>query len=187
MTQLSIFSTQTADVDAAPKPVFCTSHAERISEQLQTRGINFGRWSTKPLLRPGAGQEEILNSYEAEITALHRKENYQTIDVMRVNPDQNQTKTAQLRQQFLHEHRHAEDEVRCFVEGRGLFSLHINEEVIQVLCETNDWITIPAETRHWFDMGATPNYCVIRFFQKSEGWIAKFTKDTIARRYPYLD
>jgi 1,2-dihydroxy-3-keto-5-methylthiopentene dioxygenase len=106
------------------------------------------------------------------------------VDVMRVGGDQPSGEP--LRQTFLREHQHAEDEVRFFVEGRGLFSLHINGEVLQLICEANDWIAIPAETRHWFDMGANPNYCVIRFFKKSGGWAASFTDDPIASHYPGL-
>jgi 1,2-dihydroxy-3-keto-5-methylthiopentene dioxygenase len=55
-----------------------------------------------------------------------------------------------------------------------------------VNCETNDWITIPAGTRHWFDMGSHPNYCVLRFFKNAKGWIASFTDDPIADLYPGL-
>ena len=77
-----------------------------------------------------------------------------------------------LRQTFLQEHQHQEDEVRFFVEGCGLFSLHIDDEEIQVSCQAHDWIMIPAGTRHWFDMGTNPSYCVIRFFNNSEGWLA---------------
>ncbi len=81
---------------------------------------------------------------------------------------------------------HAEDEVRFFVEGCGLFCLHIGNEVVQVLCETNDWISIPAGTPHWFDMGETPCFCTLRFFNNPNGWVAEFTGDTIAERYPLL-
>ena len=58
--------------------------------------------------------------------------------------------------------------------------------MLQVNCETNDWITIPAGTRHWFDMGSHPNYCVLRFFKNAKGWIASFTDDPIADLYPGL-
>ena len=92
-----------------------------------------------------------------------------------------------LRQKFLAEHTHSEDEVRFFVEGRGLFCLHLGEEVLQVLCEAGDWIAVPAGTRHWFDMGPEPHFCALRFFDNPAGWVAEFTGDQIADHYPRLD
>ena len=92
-----------------------------------------------------------------------------------------------LRGKFLSEHTHAEDEVRFFVEGQGLFSLHIDQEVLVTLCERGDLISVPAGTRHWFDMGPTPSFCALRFFNNSAGWVATFTGDSIAERFPRLD
>ena len=181
MTELRIYATQ-----AAPEPLLSTSNAAQISAELKTRGIKFQRWPSKPELEleRGAMQKQILAAYASLIASVQKNEGYQAVDVMRVGDDQHNTTS--LRQTFLQEHQHAEDEVRFFVEGCGLFSLHINDEVLQVVCEANDWITIPAGTRHWFDMGANPNYCVIRFFQNSGGWVAAFTDDPIANHYPGL-
>ncbi len=92
-----------------------------------------------------------------------------------------------LRSKFLAEHTHAEDEVRFFVEGQGLFSMHIGQEVLVTLCERGDLISVPAGTRHWFDMGPTPSFCALRFFNNSAGWVATFTGDSIAERFPRLD
>mgnify|MGYP006276487783 CR=1 FL=1 len=92
-----------------------------------------------------------------------------------------------LRQKFLAEHTHSEDEVRFFVEGRGLFCLHIGDAVLQLLCEQNDLISVPAGTKHWFDMGAAPSFCAVRFFNNTEGWVAAFTGDAIAASYPMLE
>ena len=128
--------------------------------------------------------EQILAAYASLISSVQNNEGYKTVDVMRVGSDQPGGST--LRQTFLKEHQHAEDEVRFFVEGCGLFSLHINDEVLQVSCQANDWIAIPAGTKHWFDMGANPNYCVLRFFKNAKGWVASFTDDPIAEHYPGL-
>ena len=77
-----------------------------------------------------------------------------------------------MRAKFLDEHRHGEDEVRFFVAGRGLFVLHIEEHVYAVLCERNDLISVPAGTRHWFDMGEHPHFVAVRLFNNPEGWVA---------------
>ena len=191
MTELRIYATRVAGVEAgrdsavaaAPEPLLSTRNAVKISAELKTRGIKFQRWPSKPELEHKARQEQILEAYASLIASVQEHEQYQTVDVMRVGGDQPNTL---VRQTFLQEHQHAEDEVRFFVEGCGLFSLHINDEVLQVTCKANDWIAIPAGTRHWFDMGANPNYCVIRFFKNSGGWVASFTDDPIAHHYPGL-
>jgi 1,2-dihydroxy-3-keto-5-methylthiopentene dioxygenase len=56
-----------------------------------------------------------------------------------------------------------------------------------MLCEKDDLISVPANTRHWFDMGPNPRFTAIRLFNNTEGWVAKFTGDEIAKRFPLLD
>ncbi|HZE15615.1 MAG TPA: cupin, partial [Mycobacterium sp.] len=41
--------------------------------------------------------------------------------------------------------------------------------------------------RHWFDMGARPDFVAIRFFEEQDGWIGDFTGDPIGERFPTLD
>lgn len=71
-------------------------------------------------------------------------------------------------------------------EGSGLFCLHLNEKVYQILCEKNDLLSVPADIPHWFDMGSAPNFTAIRVFDNPEGWIARSTGDNIADGYPRL-
>jgi len=48
-------------------------------------------------------------------------------------------------------------------------------------------ISVPAGTKHWFDMGADPEFTAIRLFNNQEGWVANFTGDSIASGFPKLD
>jgi 1,2-dihydroxy-3-keto-5-methylthiopentene dioxygenase len=59
--------------------------------------------------------------------------------------------------------------------------------VYAVLCEKNDLISVPANTPHWFDMGPNPDFCAIRLFNNPDGWVAHFTGDEIAARFPLLE
>ena len=77
--------------------------------------------------------------------------------------------------------------MRFFVAGRGLFTLHIEDMVCAVLCEKNDLISVPAGTRHWFDMGEQPSFVAIRLFNNPDGWTAQFTGERIADQFPRLD
>ena len=154
-------------------------------QHLADHGIRFQRWPARQPLPAGADQEAILAAYADEVAQVQAGGAYPTVDAIRLAPDH--PDRAMLRQKFLAEHIHSEDEVRFFVEGRGLFCLHIGEAVLQVLCEASDWIAVPAGTRHWFDMGPEPSFCALRFFENPEGWVAQFTGDPIAERFPLLD
>ncbi|THD09958.1 1,2-dihydroxy-3-keto-5-methylthiopentene dioxygenase, partial [Rhodanobacter lindaniclasticus] len=109
---------------------------------------------------------------------------YQAVDVISLAPDH--PDRAALRQKFLSEHTHSEDEVRFFVAGSGQFTLHLGDKVYDVLCEKGDLIGVPDGTRHWFDMSESPCFVAIRLFTNKEGWVANFTGDDIATRFPRM-
>jgi len=162
-----------------------TSDVDTIRGELADRGIRFERWPARRELMAGADPTTILAAYAEEIERVQANGGYGTVDAIRLTPDHPDREA--LRRKFLAEHTHSEDEVRFFVEGRGLFCLHLGDEVLQLVCERDDWIAVPAGTRHWFDMGPEPRFCALRFFNDSAGWVADFTGDPIAGRFPMLD
>ena len=153
-----------------------------IREGLARINVRFERWAAQRLLATADQDAEILTAYEQEIQRLERADAYQSVDVLRCLPDHPQKE--QLRAKFLSEHTHDDDEVRFFVEGAAMFYLHAAGRVHLVLCERNDLISVPAGMRHWFDMGPDPCFTVIRLFTTPEGWVARFTGDPIATRFP---
>jgi 1,2-dihydroxy-3-keto-5-methylthiopentene dioxygenase len=181
MSYLQIFP----DQGSPPLPTLSSNDPAIIAAELATRGISFQRWPARVALGEKAEPEEILAAYAAEIATVQASGPYPTVDAIRLTPDHPDREA--LRKKFLAEHTHSEDEVRFFVEGQGLFCLHIGREVLQVLCQAEDWIRVPAGTRHWFDMGAEPHFTAIRFFDNPQGWVAKFTGDPIAQSFPYLE
>jgi len=185
MSLLAIYPHASSPGVAAPLPELITSDASLIAAELAPRGVRFQRWEASAQLPPGADQAQILAAYASDVARVQEHGAYPTVDAIRLEPSH--PERASLRQKFLAEHTHSEDEVRFFVEGRGLFCLHIGDEVLQLVCEKNDWISVPAGTKHWFDMGPKPAFCALRFFDNPEGWVAAFTGDPIASRYPLLD
>jgi 1,2-dihydroxy-3-keto-5-methylthiopentene dioxygenase len=107
------------------------------------------------------------------------------VDVVSIAPD-NPNKDV-MRAKFLDEHFHKEDEVRFFVAGSGLFTLHVEDKVYEVLCEKDDLIAVPDSTKHWFDMGPAPHFIAIRFFTEPDGWVGHFTGTDIAQRFPRFE
>lgn len=156
-----------------------------IQTRLHNIGVQFERWNTQQVLPDDADQAAVINAYSDSIERLQQQYGFQSVDVISLNPD-HPNKT-EFRQKFLAEHTHDDFEVRFFVQGRGLFYLHVNTQVYAVLCEQGDLISVPANTTHWFDMGENPQFKCIRLFTTPEGWVAKFTGSDIALSFPTLD
>ncbi len=157
---------------------------EMIAHALDEVGVRFERWEATKPIAPGASQEDVIAAYRDDIERLQREKGYQAVDVISLTADHPQKDA--LRRKFLSEHSHSEDEVRFFVAGQGQFTLHIGERIYDVLCEAGDLIGVPDGTRHWFDMGPNPHFVAIRLFTNAEGWVAAFTGDDIAERFPRL-
>jgi len=156
-----------------------------IQNQLKNLGVRFERWTANSPLAADADQESVLAAYADPINKLKQEYGFQSVDVIKLNRDHPE-KTA-FRQKFLAEHIHNDFEVRFFVEGRGLFYLHVGANVYAVLCEQGDLISVPANTTHWFDMGENPKFTCIRFFTTPDGWVADFTGSEIAKTFPTFD
>jgi 1,2-dihydroxy-3-keto-5-methylthiopentene dioxygenase len=158
-----------------------TTDGSEIATALDEIGVTFERWPTRDL-SPDADSDAILAAYAPEIERLTAKGGYRSIDAVSVVPDH--PDRAAMRTKFLSEHTHAEDEVRFFVRGEGLFTLHAADRVWNVLCCEGDLMSVPAGMTHWFDMGAAPNFTAIRMFVNPDGWVAAFTGSDIAERFP---
>ncbi|RYJ60348.1 1,2-dihydroxy-3-keto-5-methylthiopentene dioxygenase [Pseudomonas songnenensis] len=180
MSVLSVYHETRPD-----QPLKVLTHAEDIAATLSEVGVQLERWEASAPIAAGASQDEVIAAYRPQIDKLMAERGYVAVDVISLTRDHPQKD--ELRAKFLDEHRHAEDEVRFFVAGRALFSLHIEDMVYAVLCEKNDLITVPAGTRHWFDMGEEPHFIAIRLFNNPEGWVAEFTGERIADQFPRLD
>ncbi|WP_380182119.1 acireductone dioxygenase [Kalamiella sp. sgz302252] len=179
MSALTIFTDSEAST-----PVWQSSDAEEIRHKLNSKNVRFERWEANRDLGVDPQPETVIKAYQHAIDRLVAEKGYQSWDVISMRSDNPQKET--LREKFLSEHTHGEDEVRFFVEGAGLFCLHLDGHIYQILCEKNDLISVPAGTPHWFDMGSSPHFTAIRIFDNQEGWIANFTGDNIADAYPRL-
>lgn len=162
-----------------------TNDQASIRGILEPAGVRFEQWEASRAVAPGASQDEVITAYRTDIDQLCADEGYQTVDVISLDADN--PKKDELRQKFLFEHTHSEDEVRFFVAGSGLFTMHIDGKVYEVLCTQGDLISVPAGTHHWFDMGPNPHFVCIRFFDNQEGWVAQATGSEIAARFHRLE
>jgi 1,2-dihydroxy-3-keto-5-methylthiopentene dioxygenase len=179
MTRLTIYP------DHAPEThEVVHTDAAQIADALAEHGIRFTRVDALAEVAGDATAEDVLAAYAPFITAEQAERGYRTADVLRLV--RGTPNTGPMRTKFLSEHTHTEDEARLFTEGRGAFYLRVGGKVLVVVCERGDYLRVPAGTRHWFDMGPDPEFTVVRLFTDPAGWVATYTGDAIADRFPRL-
>ena len=177
MSRLRIFN----DTDPG-QPRFTSSDGQAIATELAKIGVTFERWQANAPIEPGATPEPVMDAYRTDIDRLVAERGFRSVDVVSIAPDH--PDRAAIRSKFLDEHFHKEDEVRFFVAGSGLFTLHVGDKVYELLCEAGDLVSVPDGMTHWFDMGPEPSFVAIRFFTEPDGWVGHFTGTDIARAFP---
>lgn len=179
MSVLKIHSENNAE------PLEVLQSFDEIADRLRGLGVQFERWAAECELAADADSDAVLSAYAGPVQRLKNVYGFQSADVISVGPEHPQKD--QLRAKFLDEHVHSDFEVRFFVDGRGLFYLHPDDKVYALLCEKGDLISVPANVKHWFDMGARPELKCIRLFTTPEGWLADFTGSGIAGQFPKIE
>jgi 1,2-dihydroxy-3-keto-5-methylthiopentene dioxygenase len=177
MSRLTVFEDHNPD-----SPVILTEDAGRMARELGRIGVQFDRWESPVSLSPDDDADVILEAYRPYLDALMGAKGAGSADVLKLTPDN--PNAAALRQKFLSEHIHTEDEIRFFVHGGGHFIMHVDGKVYDAYCEAGDLISVPANTKHWFDAGEKPFFTALRVFTDPSGWVAHFTGDRIADRFP---
>ena len=177
MSRLRIFAEDHPD-----QPLLSTRDRAQMAHELQAIGVAFEQWEAAQPVQPGDPPEAIMAAYRADIDRLVAERGFRTVDVVSIAPDN--PNRAEMRKKFLDEHFHKEDEVRFFVAGSGLFTLHVDDRVYELLCEAGDLVAVPDSMTHWFDMGAEPSFVAIRFFTEPDGWVGHFTGTDIAQKFP---
>ncbi len=156
-----------------------------IAARLAAIDVRYERWQANQPLSADATQEEVLAAYADDVARLNAEYGFQSVDVVSLRPDHPQAQA--MREKFLSEHTHDDFEVRFFVDGQGMFYLHVQDKVYAMLCTQGDLLSVPSGVTHWFDMGSQPNFKCIRFFIKPEGWVGQFTGSGLDKALPTLD
>lgn len=159
-----------------------------IRAYLNGRGILFEQWEANCEFSNDATQEEILAGYEHALKPYMAAHGYQTADVISVHPET--PGLPEIRAKFLREHTHTEDEVRFFVDGQGYFWFNLeqnsrgeSEPVFCVKCVSGDLLSVPANVKHWFDLGPVAFVKTIRVFTDASGWTPHYTDSGVDARF----
>lgn len=148
-------------------------------------GIQYECWPLTDRVDPDADPAEILKTYAAEIELLKMRGGYTAADVINVTP--RTPGLEEMLNRFNKEHRHADDEVRFIIKGRGIF--HVNPAtapVFAIQVEGGDMINVPAGTRHWFDLCADRLIRAIRLFKDPSGWSPQYVENGVHGDYAPL-
>lgn len=165
-----------------PKTNQTITDFKNIKSILNAHNILLEKWEANTPLADDADQETILKAYSHELKPFMEKYGFQTADVINVHPKTDNLMA--IREKFMKEHRHSDDEIRFFVDGEGIFWFHLdNDEVLAVTCSAGDFMSVPKNFRHWFDLH--PNYFVkaIRIFSNMEGWVPNYTGSGVDQKY----
>lgn len=165
-----------------PKTNTKTSDLESIKDIIGKYNIYLARWEANKPLNNDSTQDEILAAYSHELKPFMEKNGYVTADVINVHPGT--PNLSAIREKFMKEHTHSEDEIRFFVDGEGIFWFHFDDgEVYSVTCTAGDFMSVPKNYKHWFDLH--PKYFVkaIRIFSNMEGWTPNYTNSNIDASY----
>ncbi|WP_323990027.1 acireductone dioxygenase [Nguyenibacter sp. L1] len=177
MSRLTVYRDDDPD-----SPLLRTEDAPRIAEALGAIGVRFERWDSPVVPPRDAAPEAVLEAYRPYLDMLMGETGAGSADVVRINAAT--PNLPALRDKFLSEHTHSEDEVRFFVHGWGNFVLHVADKIYDVRCVAGDLISVPEGIPHWFDAGLEPDVVALRVFTDTTGWIAHYTGDDIATRFP---
>lgn len=153
----------------------------KISEFLHKQGIHYEHRSVPQSFSESAKQEEVLAAFEPFLGEYMANGGYLSCDVVFISKSTPDLES--IRAKFLREHTHSEDEIRLFVEGSGLFWFHISDTVFSVFCQPGDLICVPANVKHWFDLGPTPFVRAIRILTNKAGWVPNYTDSKIEDKY----
>lgn len=155
-----------------------------IKAYLNQRHIWFDQWEASKVLDKNASQDEVLDAYNHVLKPYMEVNGYLTADVLNVHEET--PNLLAIRNKFLKEHRHTEDEVRFFVDGSGYFWFNLEmdgEPIFAIKCEAGDLISVPANTAHWFDLGSPVFVKAIRIFIDMSGWVPLYTESGVDEKF----
>ena len=152
-------------------------------------GIDHEIWPLEDRVDPAAPAEAILAAYAPEIEVLKHKGGFVTADVIDVRPETPNLDA--MLAKFSKEHTHSEDEVRFILQGRGVFHIQApaadgTDTVFAIEVGAGDLISVPVDTRHWFDLCDDRRIRAIRLFQDMSGWTPHYVEEGVHGAYEPL-
>ena len=156
-----------------------------IQARLNKLGIALKRWPAPEDSRAralldqqalnDAEKEELLKSVDNRFEELKRDKGYATRDMVVIH--EAIPGLADMLAKFDKIHLHTDDEVRYILAGRGYFGF-VEPDGKQFLLEVSagDYINVPANAEHWFEMKDSKRIKAVRYFIDTKGWTPVYTQ-----------
>jgi 1,2-dihydroxy-3-keto-5-methylthiopentene dioxygenase len=155
-----------------------------VQNRLARLGITLRNWPApaearaKALMQKkslnDAEKEELLGFVQNRFEELKREKGYVTRDMVVIHEDI--PGLADMLAKFDKIHTHADDEVRYILAGTGYFGF-VESDGQQFLLEVSggDYINVPANAEHWFEMRGCTRCKAVRYFIDTTGWTPNYT------------
>ncbi len=155
-----------------------------IESRLARLGIALKRWPAPDSARAkelldqqslnDSEKEELLKLVDSRFEELKRNKGYQTRDMVVIH--EGIPNLAELLAKFDKIHTHSDDEVRYILAGSGYFGF-VEPDGGQFLLEVTagDYINVPANAEHWFEMRGCTRCKAVRYFIDTSGWTPHYT------------
>lgn len=163
------------------KPYLVSSDVSDVAGHLAEDGVRFSHRAIHNSI-DGLDNLAIEALFRDDIECVKSEMGYAKADCVTLRPAD--FAAISIRDQFLSEHTHSEDEVRWFLHGKALFYIHVNARIHILQCGPGDFIAIPKGVKHWFDMGPEPDYRCIRWYNTEAGLDTHFTGSYVAESTP---
>lgn len=156
-----------------------------IRDRLARIGITLNAWTAPTSARANelldkqslndAEKEELLSCVENRFEQLKTEKGYKTRDMVVIHEAVPNLK--EMLAKFEKIHYHTDDEVRYILAGRGYFGF-VEPDGGQFLLEVSagDYINVPANTEHWFEMRDSARIKAVRYFIDTSGWAPVYTQ-----------
>lgn len=166
-----------------------TKEFPEIEKRLARLGITLRQWPAPSNARAqallaqqalsDAEKEELLLLVEDRFTELKRDKGYQTRDLICIH--EGIPNLGDMLAKFDKIHTHADDEVRYILGGSGYFGF-VEPDGGQFLLEVTggDYINVPKNTEHWFEMKGCTRCKAVRYFIDTSGWTPMYTGRPLA-------
>ncbi|TAM48166.1 MAG: cupin domain-containing protein [Gammaproteobacteria bacterium] len=162
-----------------------TTDFPAIEKRLAGLGVTLKRWPAPEAPRAralmeqkalnDAEKEELLKFVDNRFEELKRDKGYQTRDLVVIHEDI--PGLADLLAKFDKIHIHTDDEVRYILAGSGYFGF-VEPSGNQILLEMSagDYINVPANAEHWFEMKGCTRCKAVRYFIDTKGWTPVYSQ-----------
>lgn len=160
-------------------------HAEDIASTLAAVGIEYRELPLQARVQAGDAGEAVLAALGESLEQLKRDGDLSQVEVISID-QRHWPREGDRPVQAPVEVVADGAQLYLFLAGQGLLSLHVDDYVYALAGERNALISVPAGTRHWFDLGEFPHCAAIRL-SAANAAVARPSGDAIAASFPRLE